>query len=389
MTNGTDPIEQIQQLIDNTRDYYVTNNNASNMVIAVGVVTPDAPQGQFLFTGPTTLNNASSPSQPITLDENTQFEIGSCSKLFTSSIYYMRQHADYLGTLGEKIGPLSNSPIAGLSIGDIAFYRSGFWQDNDGDPYRPSNPSADLAALFKYWNSNSTPYQPGTCYTYSNLSWSLMAMAALQVDNDDTEAFVTNYNKQLQAFFNMGSGLTQVYKDPLLANIPAAYTQKWSPLTQSQYRPCPFVRYGSGGIVSNTNDMLLFLLYNMGVFNPDFTMVTLQQKAALSSTSCMGGSRLFKTGHAWFHQSFETQNGAVDVLWKDGGVTGFTSWIDFPSWVEIGTPAQNGVVVLTNTHVADCIGHQAMNILLGNSTQACDAQAVAASIARINYETPD
>jgi CubicO group peptidase (beta-lactamase class C family) len=388
MTNGTDPIDQIQQLIDTTRDYYVTNNNAGNMVIAVGVVTPDAPQGQFLFTGPTTLNSASDPSQTITLDEMTLFEIASCSKLFTSGIYYMLQHGDYMGTLGDKIGPLKSSPIASIAIEDIAFYQSGLPQDNDGKVYS-NDIFRDLATLFHYWDSHSWTYPPGTCYTYSNMSWSLMAMAALELDNTETKAFVNNFNTQLQAFFNMGSGLTQAYSDTLLANIPAAYGSKWNPLAAADYQPCPLVRYGSGGIVSNLNDMLLFLLFNMGQFSPNKAMLTLQQKQAISSNSCSGGSRTYTTGHAWFHQSFETQNGSVDVLWKDGGAHGFTSWIGFPNWVESGTPAQNGVVVLTNTHVADCIGHQAMNILLGISTQACDAQAVAASIARINYETPD
>lgn len=191
-----DPIQLIQARIEN---YYrqALDRHRANVGVVVGVVTPDN-AGEILYAGRETLTNPF--GKGLELDPHTLFEIGSTSKVFTSGIHYML-HGPYAGTLGSWLGSrmTMSRAVAGISLRNLALYRPGLAQDNQGGVY-PARMMASLKNLFAYMANFTPPFQQGTCYAYSNIGWALLSMAALELDSIDTQEFAHAYNETLAKF---------------------------------------------------------------------------------------------------------------------------------------------------------------------------------------------
>jgi beta-lactamase class C len=101
------------------------------------------------------------------------------------------------------------------------------------------------------------------------------------------------------------------------------------------------MKFGSGSIVSCAEDMLQWLLYNMGQLQPvskaDFNILQRQQQMGSIYNICgtktdvcgAGQAQGPATGIGWFYPKTGVTPGRV--LAKDGDVPGFTSWMGFES----------------------------------------------------------
>src|SRR5262249_13951569 len=145
--------------------------------------------------------------------------------------------------------------------------------------------------------------------------------------NLDTAAFATTLNDQLIAYckqFGVDTGstpTTSMYSSEIAASLPLGYDTTYTPTTKP---PCPVVEYGSGGVVSTRNDMLAFLLYQMSTN----CALYLQDVQSYLPSYC-NQDAYPTTGFGWFIRPY-TVNGRLSFLVsKDGGVSGFTSWIGF------------------------------------------------------------
>lgn len=360
------PVRMLQNRID-ILSRRAFDQHGARTAIVVGIVSPEtAPNGQLLFAGGDIAVNPF--GERLALDAQTPFEIGSVSKVFTSGIYYML-HGPYEGTLGSSLGNRMrmSKAVADIRLKNLANYEPGLPQDNRGGAY-PPGVMQSVKSLFDYMADFVPPHGQGTCYAYSNTGWALLSMAALRIDNTDTEAFVDEYDKRLkQLCSKFEAPNTAVFRADLKSRLPIGYNRRLMPLpADSLYRPSHPPGYGSGGIVSNGADMLRYLLYNMGRLPGGQTDAALayQQTQTFRTPACSatGGSPM--TGYGWFHAPVQTSQGQTTVLNKNGGVAGFTSWMGFTQWQGTGAPSSHGLFVLHNGPRATAIGINAMKLLL-------------------------
>jgi beta-lactamase class C len=288
--------------------------------------------------------------------------------VFTSGIYYML-HGPYEGTLGTSLGSRMrlSKAVADIRLKNLAIYEPGLPQDNQGGAYPPGTTNT-LKSLFDYMADFVPPRPQGSCYAYSNTGWALLSMAALRIDNTNTDAFVAAYDKRLKQFCaGFGAPSTSVFHAEMKPRLPIGYDRRLAPLpVGSPYRPSNPPGYGSGGIVSNGADMLRYLLYNMGRLPGGLSDAALayQQTETFQTAPCAATGKGPVTGYGWFHGPAQIAQGPTTVLNKNGGVPGFTSWMGFTKWQGTGAPSSHGVFVLHNGPQSTPIGMNAMKLLL-------------------------
>src|SRR5215472_16080826 len=228
-TASADPLSAIQTRLN---DYCsrVLANSGANVAVVAGVVTPEVNggTGEILYAGGGQLTNPFGES--LALNEHTPFEIGSISKIFSSGIYYML-HGPYSGTLGSHMPAMGMSQgVADLSLVNLAIYQPGLAQDNQGGVYPPWM-LRNVETLFRYLSHYDPPFPQGTCYAYSNLGWSLLAMAALGLDSREPGALPALYGQQLTAFCSKFAAVeTRVFSPELKAQLPRGYRKDMRPL---------------------------------------------------------------------------------------------------------------------------------------------------------------
>jgi CubicO group peptidase (beta-lactamase class C family) len=361
-----DTLQAIQQIVD---DYYANSlgGRGAHVGVVVGMAMPDSgDRGRFVFAGGQTLTNPE--GRRLELNEQTHFEIGSISKVFTSGMYYML-HGPYTGTLRSSLGErLTMSPaVADISLKNLAVYRPGLAQDNQGGVYPPGM-MRSLRNLFDHLAHFTPPFPQGTCYAYSNLGWSLLGMATVRLANLDTEAYADTYNAELRKFCRgFGATNTEVFHPRLKPQLPRGYTRRFVSLPpDSNYQPARDAGYASGGIVSTGADMMQFLLYNMGRLPGRLNdrALAYQQTDTLQTPPCSGAGPGPTTSYGWFHAKVQTPGGEAIVLNKNGGVAGFTSWMGFVGWQGTGAPSPVGAFVLSNSPASTRIGNQVVRLLL-------------------------
>jgi len=159
------------------------------------------------FFAPSKTTGWDSNHDPVSTADlpNLLFEIGSISKVFTSKIFY-NLHGTYEGSTIASCMPSISVPtaIGGIKVTDIVTYASGFPQDNGlppdpRGPFCPSSSQQTFTGLVDWFNSgaNSSWICPaGQCYTYSNLAWSLLAIAGLNPQDTNVDVYAA-YDQQL------------------------------------------------------------------------------------------------------------------------------------------------------------------------------------------------
>jgi beta-lactamase class C len=381
----SDPSSKIQSIIDAAV--------SDHMGMAVYVFTDFDGSGvpSAKFFGPSKIAVWDSSHNVVTAANlpQTLFEIGSISKVFTSRIFYSLQGTYDGNTIGSCMPSISlPAEISGIPVADIVTYASGFPQDNGEppDPRGPFCPPSNLqtfAGLVEWFNSgqNSAWICPaGQCYTYSNLAWSLLAIAGLNPQNRDVDVYAA-YNAQLvELCADLDMGNTALFNTSQVPGMACGYNGTTPFAVSQSYQPCPAMEFGSGSIVSSASDMLQWLLYNMGQLQPsptEFAILQTQQQTGSARSKCgttgtcgAGQSQGPTVGIGWFFPNIA--GAAGHVLSKDGGVGGFTSWMGFEGWVQNGAnaPSGNGVVVLSAGQLASPVGQKIMGILMSAEVEA-------------------
>jgi CubicO group peptidase (beta-lactamase class C family) len=358
-----DPLGDIQARLDGYCGQALSRFGA-NIAVVAGVVAPEINGGKILYAGGASLTNPFGENLP--LGAHTPFEIGSISKLFSSGIYYMRR-GPYAGTLGAHMPDMGmSSGVAALTLVNLAIYQPGFAQDNQGGVY-PRWVMEDLETLFRFLSDYQPPFPQGTCYAYSNLGWSLLAMAALGLDSRQPGTLPGLYAGALADFCSRFAATeTRIFDPGLKPQLPRGHRKDMQALpARASYRPTEWPHVGAGGVISTGADMMHFLLYNMGqlpggVGDP---ALAYQQTRTFEAHSCAStGSPI--TSYGWFHAPHRTAAGRTMVLSKNGGVAGYSSWMGFKQWQGTGLPSSHGLFVLSNGHDSTKLGKELMRKLL-------------------------
>jgi D-alanyl-D-alanine-carboxypeptidase/D-alanyl-D-alanine-endopeptidase len=203
--------------------------------------------------------------------------------------------------------------------------------------------------MFSYMSGNPfTPGAFGETYAYSNLGFALLAQSIA------TSQGKLYHDLQREIVLKpLGLDHTQMYGTLglKLENLPIGYDSQDSS-AQSAPPGWPFFPAwgGAGALVSTPHDMMTWLLFNMGYIDSPLSglLATLQSPSTTVRAKEIYNSQL---GLAWFISTIPNSKGnTIQTVWKDGGLAGFSSLVEFLQSPNPGTtPSQAGVFVLTNS----------------------------------------
>jgi CubicO group peptidase (beta-lactamase class C family) len=378
----------IQTRIQNIINAHVTGNMGMAVYVFSNFQGSGPPTTEFFYPTENPIWNANHDVVSPEKLPGLLFEIGSISKVFTSRIFYSLQNGYGTQTIGSCMPSISlPAIISGLPVMAIGVYTSGFPQDNGHPPdprgaFCPASNLKTFADMVSWFNSGQHAdwiCKPGACYTYSNLSWSLLAIAGFNPQSTNIDVYAA-YNNELRALCEVwGMNSTGLFKPTQVgANMACGYRNNAPFDVGASYQPTTSMGFGAGGVVSCATDMLQWLLYNMGQLpasSTDRDILIIQQQPNSSLPVCgtttgacgAGEATGPQTAIGWF---FPKVSGPGQVLAKDGGVRGFSSWMGFEGWVNDQTPSENGVVVLSAGQNAAIVGRKIMAILLDAEIEA-------------------
>jgi serine-type D-Ala-D-Ala carboxypeptidase/endopeptidase len=287
---------------------------------------------------------------PMAFTTDTPFEIASVTKTFTATIYELlvqRGRIRRNDTLGTFFGPDISAAIRSVPLFDLANYTSGFPADNNGlNNTVPASVTGSytVADLFRFLAN--PPFQinpPGSGFTYSNLGFSLLAIA-LQAASGSTDFGSVTCREFLGP---LGLMKTQPYSDVVGANLPRGFDAQGGTAAPGWlYFPA---YYGAGGLVSTPNDMMTWLQFSMGIIQHPALGGALSVTQTPQAAGVPGLSTMTVPGLGWFVSDIEDKSGLkLTVVQKNGDLPGFSSQIAFVRPQSDCASSAAGVFVLVN-----------------------------------------
>ena len=274
----------------------------------------------------------------------TLFEIGSITKTFTCSmaaILSLNQQLSFSDPaqkyLPQKIVlPEHNGKI--ITIEHLATAHSGLPRmPLNFQPKDPSNPYLDYREeeLTYFLSHYELTRDPGSEYEYSNLGMGLLGFILTQVSEK-------SYSKLVAELITQPLNMNHTFISGMRSEKPLAsgYVDKipmkaWTWNDQS-------VITGAGGIVSNAEDMMKFMVAQLNAATP------LAKAFALTHQPRASAGKM-KIGYGW-HLRDE------NMVWHNGGTGGFRSFAGFDQ------SKNKAIVILTNsTTGADDLGFHLLN----------------------------
>lgn len=262
-------------------------------------------------------------------NRDSVFEIGSISKVFTSTLLSSLESNDLL-TLDDPIQDYldvdwnTDEPITFLQL---ANHTSGLprlpsnlnlFQADPGNPYKNYNETKLLAYLTSEVNLNASP---GTQFEYSNLGAGLLGYLLGKVSNSDFEILL---QKKIFTKFGMANSTTKP------ANLNSKLIQGLDgngvPVSNWDFN----ILVGAGGILSTAEDLSRFAMAHFD-----------HRNAELRATSqpTFNINENMQIGLGWH---ILTLNDGKEAIWHNGATGGYTSSM------ALDLNEQVGVVVLSN-----------------------------------------
>jgi CubicO group peptidase (beta-lactamase class C family) len=305
-----------------------------NVGIVVGVVNP---QGTYYYEyGRMRISEDGTP------DEDTVFEIGSITKVFTSILLADMIERGELALedpieryLPDRISVPTRSGEA-ITLEHLATHSSGLPRmPTNFSPADPANPFADYTVeqAYEFLDGYGLPRDIGVQYEYSNYGAGLLGHILAERAGVTYEELVAQRIAEPLDMPATRITLTTDLEDRLAAgHAGSVEVPNWDIPTLA----------GAGALRSTARDMLTFLSANLGLTESDlFAAMQLTHEPRRSA-----GSPTMQIGLGW-----HIRNGNQDVIWHNGGTGGYRSFAGFVN------ETQTGVVVLTNTSQgADDIG---------------------------------
>ena len=308
------------------------------------------------------------------LDQDTLFEIGSITKVFTSLVLadaVLAKRVSLDDPLDKFLPSSVRMPRHGsrtITLLDLATHSSGLPRiPNNLDPRDDDNPYADYSVeqLYAFLATAELTRDPGERYEYSNLGVGLLGHALSLQANSSYEALVS---ARITAPLGMAS--TAITLTPELQSRLAPGHTEALELTSNWDLP---TLAGAGALRSSAHDLLTFLGAAIGLeqtpLAPAFALGTRPLRPTDSAATSIGLS--------WHI----TQTHGKRITWHNGGTGGYRSFIGFDP------DARAGVVVLTNRSTPggpDDIGMHLLDPeapLAGQAAPARDAAGARRSIA--------
>lgn len=271
------------------------------------------------------------------LDQNTLFELGSVSKVFTALLLQTAVERGEVGLddpvsahlpSGTETPSFNGQPI---TLRHLATHTSGLPRVAKTDtPRDASDPHANFTVeqLYGFLASFELTREPGSEYEYSNLGYALLARALI-VRTGRTYAELVR--ERITDPLGMRHTCVEV-PDAEKEQLATGHTQT---LTKAPpWRRIAMI--GNGGIISNASDMLTFLSASMGLVKTPLASAFEQIATAQMPLTDEAGAMAL----GWHIASGE----GPDLVWHNGGTGGFRTYAAYLRGQGVG------VVVLSNVN---------------------------------------
>jgi beta-lactamase class C len=267
---------------------------------------------------------------PAPPDADTVYEIGSITKVFTSTFLAKAVDDGKIG-LNDPIDSHlpSYAHLRPEVQGKITFERLGTFTASLPRKQPPRFTTAEevLGQFLSHW----TPRKPiGSADTYSNLSYEMLAFLAPQIEHTTYEHLLTN-------FICNPLGMTHTHPDTDIGGETNRAYGVDQAGHKTTYKRASWD--GVGFITSTASDMEKFLEACLGV-TPGSPK--LQRALALATKPYFPMAKGQQQGLAWVIHTVSSPSGSVTLISKDGIADGMDSLIVFDPG------AKSGVVFLTN-----------------------------------------
>lgn len=296
-----------------------------NVGIVIAFINGDTVD--FFSVGTTDLQNN------IPVNEQSVFEIGSISKVFTTTLLANEivngtmKLTDPISKYLPKEVSVPSRNGREITLLDLATHTSGLPRmPNNFAPKNPNNPYVDYTQelMYAFLSSYELPRDIGSEYEYSNYGMGLLGhILELHTGKSYEDLVIEKIALPCEM-----PNTKLVFNDYMKSHLAKPHAQgvevsNWD-LTSLA---------GAGGIRATTKDMVQFIKANMGIFKPSiYDAMAFSQKVAYENNG-------MKMGLGW---NF-AQNGKDTVVWHNGATAGYRSFTGFIK----GT--QKGVVVLGNS----------------------------------------
>ena len=296
--------------------------------IVVGILEPDGRTRIIAFGDP-------GPGQPP-LDGNSVFEIGSISKVFTSTVLaeLVKEGKVKLDDPVQKFLPAGvHVPVRGekpITLGNLSEQNSGLpYMPTNFHPANNANPFADYSVqqMYDFLSSYQLPRDPGTMFEYSNFGVGLLGHVLALTTGQPYEQMERKRVWEPLGMTNTAITLTPWMKQHLALGhgVGGEVVPNWDLPTFA----------GAGAIRSTTLDMLKFASANL---HPE--RGKLQEAMAFAHESrAPVGSPNMTIGLNWMiqHAAVET------IVWHNGGTGGYRTFLG------LDQAKKTAVVVMTNS----------------------------------------
>lgn len=313
-------------------------SNGQNIGMVIGLISEDGVN--YFSYGVKSL----STNDPV--DEETVFEVGSISKVFTGIMLADQIKKGSMG-LNDPIDlHLPNGMKAPLFDGEpiqlvhLSNHTSGLPSlPSNFAPANSANPYSDYteAQLYEFLASYKLTRTPGAHYEYSNYAAGLLGhILATTASSTYEELMLKSIAKPL-ALKSTRITLNSKMQMNLAAGHNMGYeVENWDLTTLA----------GAGAIRSTATDMVRFLKFNMGLEKHK-----LYETMQLSHTNTRASGGLPAVGLGWHRTGVNSE-----IIWHNGGTGGYCS---FTGFIE---SEKKGVVILTNSSESvDDLGFHILN----------------------------
>jgi serine-type D-Ala-D-Ala carboxypeptidase/endopeptidase len=285
-----------------------------------------------------------------TLDGDTIFEIGSISKVFTSTLLAdMVEHGEV--SLDDPVAKYLPESVKmpsrngrQITLHDLSTHTSGLPRlPSNLKPANPANPYADYTVdqLYQFLSGYQLTRDPGGKFEYSNLGGGLLGHVLARRAGTNYEALV---EKRICGPLEMKS--TRITLSPdLKARLAAGYNGALQPASNWDLPTLA----GAGALRSDANDMLRFLAANLGYTKSPLTPA---MAAMVKIRRPMDGPAS-EIGLGWLFTDVEGHQ----IIWHNGGTGGYRSIIAFDPRTRVG------VVVLSNASTPEGVDDIGLHLL--------------------------
>ena len=304
--------------------------------IVVGVI--DANGRRFISHG------HFSVADPRPVSDDTIFEIGSCTKVFTSTILAImvqRGEVSLDDPVAKYLPPEVKIPQRGgkqITLVDLATHTSGlprlpsssadFWARNIDNPYA----DYPVAEIYRFLSGHQLTRDIGAKFEYSNLGAGLLGLALAHRAGMDYETLVRTYITGPLQMENTRGALSPAMKAQL------------APSHNFMHQPVPIwdmpeAFAGAGGLRSDAQDMLTFLAVHLGYGDWPLSAAL----PAMTKVRRASDSPTVERALGWAVTKLQ----AHEIVWHSGGSGGHASFMGFDPKTRVG------VVVLSNILIPD------------------------------------